>query len=1202
MLTLQSTFKYDCNTTPPSDQVEITLSYPRFEPATPETSTSPDAPRLAAAPIPLVPVGRGSLVFPQFLAEKRYSVSIPTGRIFGDNYGASLVNHLQSLLGLTQNIRPKLADFTLSFSASYGGDAQEAVRPIDGLYFFKALVPFKPEPRISFLPVADTHDTPPTREPLESQASGHADDDDSIGARFAATATAAVGREAIIDANIYCVSKPAYLRVLKEIFLSLPTDNESILLYIINTLVELNGSFPVLTEDTEATARQRIATVLAAFNLSANVDVYAHVTKNFSFLFDFALTMPCVKLLSVAGKLRINAPQGVKVTNNDFFLYHLRSEFTTGTADAPARNVRRYQWDREKVETDSINFTFTELQVVQSRVRGLVTVTVKGFDGTELWTTELRATDPALQQLDIVLDLRLPDLLNNPTGTSTGPNLNKKLRGKAVSLAKRCGGLKGVVVVQAQKSTTEPWITVASGESDKDGNFTLAYPSGKFTAAQAISSLDPYSVTALVTNAQAAEDSISTDFIFILLVTGDAGKDGKADSSCGCSAQHAAGRLPSQEDLIQSDQYTQDVGGTCLNLTTPNRLLREYSYTALVRTSDPDVANYTLSFGTDANGRRSFTVQGHGKVKRNAIDLDNPILWEDAPGSRGNLSLYQAVTVATGHILYYRSEFRADGYSLGDLLYSLPLAPGQKKQMVVMDSRHDLVGAETQSITQSESLASNLVNERSIVDQIAGSLGETLAGRSSASTEGVSAGGGAAGSYGGMVGGSIGVSGGYSKSSSSSSQTGKRDLSQYFSEVLRHDIMQKADSYRQLNASVVTAVREGQQYSAETSVVANHNHCHSITMMYFEVLRHFAVFQELVDVQECVFVPLLMTRFSMENIPRWRDVLATSLRPTPSNTYLKPYTFFSGRPQHPLLPAFDALERVKTNWTQVDYPLTTFDREPIRWVEGELVLNTSIPRPKTKWDFILSLPIFTKTITREVTDFRSVAKSTVAAIFTGGLSLLAGDDGSRTETAEVLARAKVFDHWFDLDETYQTVRPKDCIRFKGFESYTVPILGSLLDPITINIGPDDRRMWIFMARALGYSEPKDEEAVRHLLTYYYKGQLLAEWDTLYVSQIAPRVFKAIVNQLSIDFASLDFTPLSNYNGGERRMRIAFSGTSAKPRFEIDPIYLSCRLTGLSTLGTSPIILNIVSLRVAYSTQHYRGLLYSGAVNGDLWDG
>jgi hypothetical protein len=46
--------------------------------------------------------------------------------------------------------------------------------------------------------------------------------------------------------------------------------------------------------------------------------------------------------------------------------------------------------------------------------------------------------------------------------------------------------------------------------------------------------------------------------------------------------------------LIGSDSYTQDIGGSCVNLSTPNRTLSEFNYQAIVRTKDPDVANYRL--------------------------------------------------------------------------------------------------------------------------------------------------------------------------------------------------------------------------------------------------------------------------------------------------------------------------------------------------------------------------------------------------------------------------------------------------------------------------------------------------------------------------------------------------------------------------------------------------------------------------------
>ena len=97
-----------------------------------------------------------------------------------------------------------------------------------------------------------------------------------------------------------------------------------------------------------------------------------------------------------------------------------------------------------------------------------------------------------------------------------------------------------------------------------------------------------------------------------------------------------------------------------------------------------------------------------------------------------SIRAHQAVTVATGHILHYKSEFRADGYSLGDLLYSLPLAPGQKKQIVVFDSMHTLRGSESQSLSQGERLSANIVDEREIADQLGGGINEALSGSSSA--------------------------------------------------------------------------------------------------------------------------------------------------------------------------------------------------------------------------------------------------------------------------------------------------------------------------------------------------------------------------------------------------------------------------------------------------------------------------------------
>ena len=39
----------------------------------------------------------------------------------------------------------------------------------------------------------------------------------------------------------------------------------------------------------------------------------------------------------------------------------------------------------------------------------------------------------------------------------------------------------------------------------------------------------------------------------------------------------------------------QDIGGACVNLSTPNRTISEYDFTAVVRLTDPGTANDILS-------------------------------------------------------------------------------------------------------------------------------------------------------------------------------------------------------------------------------------------------------------------------------------------------------------------------------------------------------------------------------------------------------------------------------------------------------------------------------------------------------------------------------------------------------------------------------------------------------------------------------
>lgn len=1164
----------------------------------------------------LIVTGHRVKAFNQKLSNNYYFNSLLTSDVFGEDYATLFGTYFGSL---TRSGNPiALSGVSINFSVKYSSDSHKS-DSLETLYFFKLL---KAPPKREVVKVVRDGELlhqPDVLQPAD--ASDHTAAASTVRPEFTNLPVSQPveifpslllthgpippgripdGAKAVVDANIYLVNKQVYMTFLNQLFPNgLSPENESVLLYLINGLVDLTDASPALSQDSEGVKRKALQDTLAKFGFTDTTgSIYDYLTKNFSKLFDLPIKMPKFKLLTVAGTLSFrNSP--TTVLFDDFVFYHLSAEYSvSGGGDMPpAFHVSRYEWDKAGYQNNKINFTYTE-KAIQSSVQNPVRIRVKAYDQSDLYSEDFDPSNATLQMLNIIIDLRLPPGLEGTVSISEG-NTNQKIRGKIVALSKTCT-LKGTVVIQAKATANGPWVTVATGISDKAGNFTTPYPYGKYVSAQALVSLDPTNSTPIQTDPQSAKTSISQDFLYILLQDNQAGTGStdKNAADCNCNSQNTADRLPSQDELIQSNQFTQDVGGTCLNLTVPNRTLREYSYTALIRNSDPDVATYTLSSFEDGQFIETYDLTPNGKVKRDLVDLDNPVKWQDGTDVRTDLTISQAVTVATGVILHYRSEFRADGYSLGDLLYSLPLAPGQKKQVVIIDASHSLVGTENQSISQSDSLANSLINERSIVDQIAGNIGESLQGQSNSSTSGISAGLGAAGSA-GFLGASLGVSGGYSNANSSASQDSKRGVSQYFSEFLRQSITQNASDYRHLSASAVTTVQEGQTYNAETDVVANHNHCHSLTMMYFEVLRHFAVYQELVDAEECVFVPLLMTKFTTENVGKWADILVTRLLPMPANTWLKPATYVKGRLQHPLIPAFDALERYRTNWTLVDYPNVAYDQEPIREIEGTVDLKVELPRPKTKYDFIFSFPIITVTTQVQTVDFQSAKNAMRDAALSGGLSFLFGDDGTTTKDVQTQQRAKIMDNFITIDDNFQSVPPAQCIRVTKFDQFSVD--GKSYDPMqAMAVSPTDSKMWEAYAKLLNFQTGATSPA-QQLMVYYFQGQLISEWNGIFNDSIAPAVYKAFIQQLVIDAGAVQVTTLDNYKGGVRYMTGYVNGQGSKKRADISFVKISSTSQTVLGLQQTPVTFDILRMRLTYSTDHFNGLLYSGNINADLLD-
>ena len=350
------------------------------------------------------------------------------------------------------------------------------------------------------------------------------------------------------------------------------------------------------------------------------------------------------------------------------------------------------------------------------------------------------------------------------TSPNTDPTfgLPTRLKGRVIDRAGRQQVARRQVVVwgaQTQQPADDDFRALVATETDANGYFGGPFPVGTFTAAEgtvAIGTGEPVSVPIHLTDEGNFPESV------ILVVDMPLALPGK-EGDCECHDGIDAPRDPDAADLSRADgTYSSDPGaGRCVDFTKPDRTLEEFTYSYVVRTTEPVIQGMVLqeppkidlsllghvlqpmrtlaalrsdataaattapmaaavaapSFATeriDARVLRALAVgdeevsieqvataakltlrddllRGLGQrlappPGRTQLTCRNAIDWDGEP------TIYQACTIAHGHVLRFKQEWVADGYSMGNLLYSLPLAPGQKKQIAVVDWERREVG------------------------------------------------------------------------------------------------------------------------------------------------------------------------------------------------------------------------------------------------------------------------------------------------------------------------------------------------------------------------------------------------------------------------------------------------------------------------------------------------------------------------------
>jgi hypothetical protein len=189
--------------------------------------------------------------------------------------------------------------------------------------------------------------------------------------------------------------------------------------------------------------------------------------------------------------------------------------------------------------------------------------------------------------------------------------------------------------------------------------------------------------------------------------------------------------------------------------------------------------------------------------------------------------------IRPGFVNEYRLSFIPIGHSLGQILYTFPLAPGESVNFAVIDWTRRDSALRNESTKLDESLVHELRRDRIITETVQASIDEWQRGGSLM--------GGIGGSIGGIgMGGSAALGGAYSTTS------GSRDIGAETVQKLSDNVKQAATASRELHSTVVVQSSQSEHEAIETRTVVNYNHSHALTILYYEVLRHFRVVTEFV--------------------------------------------------------------------------------------------------------------------------------------------------------------------------------------------------------------------------------------------------------------------------------------------------------------------------------------------------------------------
>lgn len=215
------------------------------------------------------------------------------------------------------------------------------------------------------------------------------------------------------------------------------------------------------------------------------------------------------------------------------------------------------------------------------------------------------------------------------------------------------------------------------------------------------------------------------------------------------------------------------------------------------------------------------------------------------------------------------------GHSLGQIVQTFPLAPGEAIKIAVIDWTRRDSSLRKEDTKIDESLVHELRRDRMISETVRASIDEWQRGGSIIGGIASAAGGAMAGSgYGGAIGITNALGGGYSTSS------GTRNIAADTNQRLSDAVTQTSVASRELFSTTVVQTSQAENEAIETRVIANYNHSHTLTILYYEILRQFRLVSEFTRSRPALLVKMKTDLFNsadmntnLANVVKYRPIV-----------------------------------------------------------------------------------------------------------------------------------------------------------------------------------------------------------------------------------------------------------------------------------------------------------------------------------------